>query len=226
MSLIKELAEIFTARREEKRQFEAAHRIEFAFKSGGKKYYQFTDTFNMPYERGVAAIMVYNELDCKINRELLLRYTKRVNEILTSKNIDIYELKALNDMLRDRLALKTDVELLYKLASVVYFDKTENPYSYDQEYATKKIGKWKKDQSLQSFFSQKPLTELVPYLKSASSGLDAYSALQTEIDKLHNDLISYGIYKKQPTPSNASATSLKKNTAKRKHKPSTTSAAD
>jgi hypothetical protein len=54
--------------------------------------------------------------------------------------------------LAQRLKLPKDTELLYKLASVVYFDKEESPEVYDFEYAKKKIAFWKESASLVIFF--------------------------------------------------------------------------
>ena len=37
------------------------HIIEQAFEVGGVKYYQFADVFSLPYERGLFALMIYEE---------------------------------------------------------------------------------------------------------------------------------------------------------------------
>lgn len=189
MGLIKELAEVWREQLERQRKQEEKYRIEYAFTSGGTKYYQYADIHNLPYDRGLTALQVYNEVEMRCSVEFLKQYTEVVDDILLSKNINIYELKAANDMLKQRLQFSVDVELLYKLASVVFFDKTENPRVYDQQYAERKIAKWRKDKKVTDFFSQKPLRELMPFLANVNQDLDTYTLLNQEINKTHEQML-------------------------------------
>jgi cell shape-determining protein MreC len=68
------------------------------------------------------------------------------------KSTDLFELMKLNNQLSERLEFIYDTDLVYKLASVVYFDEKENPEDYDWTYNQKKIDKWKKDKSINDFF--------------------------------------------------------------------------
>jgi hypothetical protein len=78
---------------------------------------------------------------------------------------------------------------MYKLASVAYFDKNENPEDYDSKYNEKKIIEWKKNASVEAFFLSQPLKELIPYLNNASENLNAFSELNTELNRIHLDAI-------------------------------------
>lgn len=167
----------------------AEHTIEFAFRSGGVDYYQFADVFSLPYERGLMAVAVYNELDMRCSRDYLLLHTEAMTELLNSKEINIYRINELNEQMKQRLNLVTDVELLYKLASVVFFDKNENPARYEGEYAEKKIERWRKDKSLTDFFLQKPLRELIPFLENVNLDLDMYSVVNKELNEIHLERI-------------------------------------
>lgn len=190
MGLIKDLAEVWRKQLDSKRAQKNKYRIEYAFSSGGTKYYQFADITNLPYERGLTALQVYNEVEMRCSVDFLKQYTKAVDEILTNgKQIDIFALKGLNEMLKQRLSLSVNVDLLYKLASVVYFDKTENPAVYEQDYAAKKIAKWRKDKGVNDFFMQKPLKELMPFLTNVGSDLQAYSDLTAELEQIHFELL-------------------------------------
>lgn len=189
MGLIRELKEIWKKELSKREEQKLKYRIEYAFTSGGTKYYRYEDIQNLPFERGLAALSIYNEVEMRCDRKFLKKYTDVVAELLREKTIDIYKLNALNEVLQQRLSLTCDVDLMYKLASVVFFDKKENPLVYEQSYADKKIERWKKDMSVNAFFLQMPLKELIPFSTSAEVDLDTYSKLNEEINALHSQLL-------------------------------------
>jgi hypothetical protein len=186
--LIKDLAEVWRIEMDKRREQKALHRIEYAFTSGGRKYYCYEDISNLPYQRARAALTCYNEVEMRCSREFLLRWTKAMDNVLRAKEIDIFKVNELNGILKDRLTLTADLDLCYRLAAIVYFDKTEKPEVYEPEYAAKKIERWKKDQSVADFFSQKPLKELIPYLTNAVGNFDMFFQLNMQLNQLHNDL--------------------------------------
>ena len=163
--------------------------IEEAFKSGGVMYYRFADLNNLPYKRGLMAFAIYNELDMRCTREYLEKHTDAIDKILTRPEIHIFDIKRLNDQMQQRLSLVADVELMYKLASVAYFDKNENPESYDSAYGEKKIAKWKNNSSVEAFFLSQPLMELMPFLTNVEVDLNSYSELNRQINEIHSDVI-------------------------------------
>jgi len=185
MGLIKNFVEAYRIEVDKRRQQKEKYRIEYAFTCDGTKYYRFSDITNLPYERGLTALCVYNEVEMRCSREFLVEYQKTIDEILHEQKIDIFKIQQMNEILKQRLMMVTDVDLLYKLASVCFFDKTENPAVYEPEYAEKKIAKWRKDKGVRDFFTQMPLLELMPFLKSVDSDLDTYSRISQEINKVH-----------------------------------------
>jgi hypothetical protein len=166
------------------------HLIDYAFTAGGVDYYQFNDTFSLPYERGLMALAVYEESRMRCSREYLERHVKTVRETLKSNKIDIFKINQLNEQMSERLNLVIDVDLLYKLASIVFFDKKENPAIYEPDYCKEKIEFWKRHKGVADFFLQKPITELIPFLKSAGIDLNEYSRLNTELNRLHSERLS------------------------------------
>lgn len=189
MGLIKELAEVWRSQRDKKREQKEKYRIEYAFTCGGTKYYRFADIANLPYERGLMAADVYNELEMRCDRDFLIKFVDTMEDLLHQQRIDIFTINKLNEILKHRLQMTTHVDLLYKLASVVYFDKTENPYVYEPAYAEKKIAKWRKDKGVQDFFMQKPLLELIPSLENVNTDLDIYSAMQKESELMQSECL-------------------------------------
>ena len=194
MGLIKDLAETWRIEWDKRRKQEEKYRIEYAFTCGGTKYYRFADIANLPYERGLSALLVYNELEMRCTRAFLAEYAKAVDSILSDvKRIDIYKIKGLNELLKQRLSMPTDVDLMYKLASVCFFDKTENPKVYESSYAEKKIAKWRKDKGVADFFMQTPLLELMPFLQRLDIDLDTYTPLNEELNQLHSKQVQTSI---------------------------------
>lgn len=177
-------------RRKEKAVFpNQKHIIEFAFEIGGVKYYQFSDVFNLPYERGLMALAVYEEVRMKCTREYLEMHVAACRKLLHNAKIDIFKLNALNEQMADRLNMVFDTDLLYKLASVVFFDKKENPAIYEPDYCGKKIAFWREHKDVAAFFLQKPLMELIPFLKDVDFDLQSYSEAVVETNRLHSAIL-------------------------------------
>ena len=164
--------------------------IEEAFSIEGRTFYRYKDYFNIPYERGLKTITFYEEARMKITYEYLNEHTKAVDKLLKSQKIDIYKIKALNDILAERLKWAIDTEILYKLASIVFFEKDEDPRTYDFKHNAEKIEFWKQHKSINDFFLRTPLLELMPFLKELDMNLEIYSQITKELTKNHLDMVS------------------------------------
>lgn len=189
MGLIRQLAEVWRTQADKRRQQKQKYRIEYAFTCGGTKYYRFADITNLPYERGLMALQTYNEVDMRCSRQFLLHYADTIDQLLHQPQIDIFKINQLNQLLKQRLTLIADTDLLYRLAAVCFFDKTENPAVYEPDYAEKKIAKWRKDKGVHDFFTQMPLLELMPFLQNVDTDLDTYSAMCDELNKIHSECL-------------------------------------
>lgn len=189
MGLIKELMETWRIEMDKRKEQKEKYRIEYAFTCGGTKYYRFADITNLPYERGLMALHAYNEVQMRCDRAFLVRYADTIDKLLHEQKIDIFKIQKLNEVLKQRLTLVAETDLMYKLASIVYFDKSENPAVYEPAYAEKKIAKWRKDKGVHDFFMQKPLLELMPFSQSANTDLDTYSAMIEELNKIHSECL-------------------------------------
>lgn len=159
------------------------HPIVFAFESGGVKYYQFQDIMNLCHARAFRAMEIYEEVQMRCTREMLKLHTEAVNEILTSEKIDIFKIKELNERLKERLDFVISGDTIWKLASVVYFDETENPYDYDYKYGIKKIQAWQKEQDLSAFFFNTPIQKLIPSLTLSEEDLRTYIQVAEKVTK-------------------------------------------
>jgi hypothetical protein len=189
MGLIKDLMEVWRIEWDKRREQKEKYRIEYAFTCGGTKYYRFADITNIPYERGLMALVAYNEVGMRCDRDFLIRYQGAIDDILHQQKIDIFKIQQLNELLKQRLQMPTDVDLLYKLASICFFDKSENPAVYEAEYAEKKIAKWRKDKGVRDFFMQTPLLELLQFSGSVDTDLDTFSEMQKEVKMIHSECL-------------------------------------
>jgi hypothetical protein len=166
--------------------------IEYAFTCGGIDYYQHTDEMNMPYRRALKALTFYKELDMKCDRLYLESHIRAMENLFGGKKIGFDELakmKRLNDQLKERVEWIVVDDHIYKIASVRFFDRNENPDDYDYKYNEKKIAHWKASERTADFFLHEPLQRLVPFLKSAPPDLESYSAAIRELSQAHLDFI-------------------------------------
>ena len=164
------------------------HIILYAFSMGDRHYFRFDDTFNIPYQRALQLLVYYRELGMNCDADFVKAHTQAFDNALKSNKINIdtlIELKRLNDQLKQRLELPKEPELMYKFASVVYFDQHENPSVYEFKYGEGKIKYWKKTVSMKDFFLQKPLRELIPYLEHAGENLAMFSRMTAKATDQH-----------------------------------------
>jgi hypothetical protein len=162
------------------------HETKYAFTCGGVDYYQFDDFNNTPAMRGMKTVVFFEEMKMKCTVDFLKLHVEAVDNLVRSTKIDIFEIKKLNDQLKQRLDLALDHELIYKLASIVFFDKKENIEDFDFGYNAKKIQHWKKHLA-NDFFLLQPLQELVPVLKDIEGNFQMYSQVVQELNQLHLD---------------------------------------
>lgn len=164
--------------------------IEEAFTMNGRTFYKYSDSFNVPYERGLKAVVFYEESRMKITYEYMQKHVEAVDKILGANKINVFKIKELNDILKERLTWHVDTEILYKLASIVYFEKSENPTTYDYKYNSEKIEFWKKHKTVEDFFLQAPLLELLPFLKDLEMNLKSYSEITEALNQIHSEKVS------------------------------------
>jgi hypothetical protein len=146
----------------------------------------FDDIFSIPSIRGLQALDYYEEFNMRCTKDYLTKWTESAEKILSdNKKIKLIDLATLVKHLQERLKMIPVSDHIYKIASVIFFDDTENPYNFDREYNRKKIELWKKDPEVLSFFLQTPLRDLIPYLDSQGASLHTYSGIVKELNTIH-----------------------------------------
>lgn len=151
--------------------------IKEAFTVKGRTFYEMDELINQPFERAVICLRYYEEFNQRVTRDYLLEHTKAIAELCKlhpGKPIELSTIERLNNNLSDRLHWIIDADLAYKLASVVFFDKDENPAKYDFKYNADKIEFWKANMPAKDFFFMQPLKKLIPFLDGYEENLETY----------------------------------------------------
>jgi hypothetical protein len=157
-----------------------------AFKLGGTTYYMFDQTAEVPTGRMLAALAIYQEMEMRVDKAYLELHTKATEKILSSpKGINITYITQLNMNLKERLDLMPLPDFVYKLASVIFFDETESPYSYSFDYNKKKIEEWKKSGDTLDFFLSRLSSELMPSLKPVTGNSKMFFQVAEQVAGIH-----------------------------------------
>lgn len=192
--------------------------VEAAFELGGVTYYRFCDTNNIPGGRNLAAIPLFIELATNCDRDYLQKFVEAMEKVLGDQaSISIEKLITLKNQIKDRLQWAFTPDLVYKYASVMYFDESENPEHYDEAYAVKKIARWKASQDMKTFFLTEPIQSLLPSLSAASASFQMYSdvILKAQAYQLSvlSDILSTSRTSEEEKTNLSSATTIQKKSA-------------
>lgn len=165
---------------------ENKHQIEEAFTLHGARYYMFSEGLKAPAGRMMTALHIYEEMRMKCSREYLEKHCKAMEIILSDpKKINIQTIAVLNKNLRERLDMALLPDYIYRLASVMFFDKSESPYNYDVRYNQQKINRWKKEEGALDFFLKGPLLRLMPFLDSLPEDSKTFFRVADQVDQMH-----------------------------------------
>jgi hypothetical protein len=184
------LTNLFSAHRKPKFLRDNIGKITEAFEHRGEKYYMFDDIFQLPTDRALQALDYYEEFNMRCTKSYLKGFCEACEKIITNpKKIDLIQLGQLVRYLQERLEMIPVPDHIYRLASVVFFDKSESPYFYDRKYAQVKIAKWKEDPEMLAFFLRTPLKDLIPSLDSDGRNLSMYSEVVEQLNKMHHKAV-------------------------------------
>ena len=160
------------------------HQVIEAFKFNGVQYYELKDIFDIPCQRAFVLRDFMEELQMRTTREFLQAHVTAVQNILSNpKSINVTDLGRLNQQLQERLNMIVDAEIVYKLASVYYFDESEQPYMYNFKHGLEKIQAWKRANEDMSFFYLEPVKALCNLPILLNEDLQAYLQIQARVTK-------------------------------------------
>ena len=178
------------AKPEDRFPIQTEYPVEPYFTCGGKQYYRYMDTNNLPAGRALAALKYYIQLKTNCDEQFLRYYHKAMEATLADqKAIKLERLFELKNMLGDRLTWAFHPGIIMNYAAVLYLEEGENPYTFDEELNRRKVEHWKANASAEMFFFAEPFLRLIPYSTAAGDSPQTYSHAIVEADLLHHKKI-------------------------------------
>ncbi len=163
------------------------------FSINGVNYYKYKDISKVKCQRALTTNDFYNELSMGADRDFLILHSDTVDKVLNSKNIDIYKIKTLNMQLKERLEMIYETDIIYKVASVVFFTKDEDPYYYDDILGQEKVALFKqqdKNDKKMGFFFGTLFSSLIGSPDISETDLVTYMEVGRAMTKEHLKTIS------------------------------------
>jgi hypothetical protein len=166
-----------------------APQVEFAFECGGKEFYRMAHEFRLPTGRYkfLDAFLIEHEL--RMTPKMFHDYLDRIENQINGRGgvIEISKIAVTVHNMRTHANLLFVPDTIKKLASVVYFDETEDLRDYDADYAKKKIALWETDEQY-AFFLKRPIVELLNLEGISVTSLQTYiQSAQGQIEELTLD---------------------------------------
>ena len=184
------------------------HPVDYLFTLDGIKHYRYKDISKTNCQRMFASNDYFNELSMRCSREYLQEHTKAMDAILSSKTIDIQKVSQLNLQLKERLDMIHESDMIYKIASVIIFDTTENPHDYDFKYGQEKIARFKKASQKDAFFLIKLFKITVGSPNMSDQDLLTYMEVGGKITQEHLEVISTIMSKSTKTTDSSKTSGL------------------
>jgi hypothetical protein len=169
------------------------HIINYAFSIAGpnmgERDFFWLDNFHeVPIERGFQCLTHFNEMKMKCSEEFLQAHSQAVinigNDDKKTNAQKVNEILRLNEDLQDRLKWLGDLDIAYRLCSVVFFDAQENPTHFSQKRAGENAVIFR-EVELASFFFCAPISKLMPYFSGLGSDLPTYFEAMVQMNRLH-----------------------------------------
>jgi hypothetical protein len=176
---------------------------ELAFVANGAEYYQFTDGGLPIYYKRFYAFQetMRRHEEWKVTQSVFEEYLDMVDKFTNDNSLTpdrrIAEIQRLTTMLKWRREQSNELMLVYELASVWYFDESEDPCEYDSTYAKKKVDLWLNTKEIEfdgekidliAFFLRTPLNRFIDFQNFSQDGMIVY------LNKLYQTQFSHSLY--------------------------------
>lgn len=167
------------------KKFNDDKHIEPAFTFDGITYYHYPNETNMKPERYVTMVNYVKESTMNCDKEFLEWHIQACEKIIYETDdkagVKLKEVQKLIAQLGERVNTAFIPDLIYKIASAMYFDKNESPESYDFDYNDEKIKRWKTSNN--NFFLDTPIKDLITSEGISAQRLGTYMMIADKIDK-------------------------------------------
>lgn len=161
-----------------------AGHTELAFECKGKKYYRMAHEFRLPAGRYKFLDAYLLEHELRMTPKMFNDYLDRIETFLNGRGgvVKLTDIAVTIHNMRTHANLLFLPETIKKLASVVYFDDSEDLRDYDPEHGRNKIEIWETDDSY-AFFLTRPIMELLNLEGISVTSLQTYIQTSQEILK-------------------------------------------
>ena len=175
---------------------------ELAFSCNGVDYYQFTDGGLPIYYNRFRAFQntVDNHNQFKVTDAVFTEYLDMVDKMTKDHSLEaerrIVEIQRLTQTLKFRREQSNNLTLVYEIASVWFFDESEDPAEYDYTYGQKKGIEWAKNNiailpngetvNLLAFFLRTPLNRFIDFQDLSHNGTLKYLKSLNELSFSHS----------------------------------------
>ncbi|KKN74643.1 hypothetical protein LCGC14_0388450 [marine sediment metagenome] len=170
------------------------------FSIEGVNYYKFKDISKVKCQRALTCNDFWNELSMRTTRDFLIKHTKAMETVLTDNTkIDIGKLFKLNQQLQERLEMIYETDIIYKIASVMFFTKDENILDYDDLLGREKIDLFKRqdrEDERMGFFFGTLFKSIIGSTDMSDKDLATYMTVGSQITTEHLKTISTILSKK------------------------------
>jgi hypothetical protein len=157
--------------------------VEPAFKVDGIQYYRFKQEINMPWSRYMILQTLLHAVDLRMDPDMLAGFIQLMRKALNapvSKGIDLTTIIKVVDAMESRTMQPFEMDTTYALATVIYFDETEDIYSFNKAHNEKKAAAWKEARMV-DFFYTRPMGELLGLSNISPEDLRQYIIQQEEV---------------------------------------------
>jgi hypothetical protein len=157
-------------------------KTEWAFKLNGTQFHRFKKETSMPFGRYMYLQTFLYEQNLRIDVKMLNAYMEKLTKVLNGNKgvIELGKAFQVIGQIQSRCELAFEVDTTYRLASVLYFDDTEDLYSYDKAYNDQKIAAWKEAKAV-DFFYMMPMSEFLNLNDLSPADLVSYMDVQKTI---------------------------------------------
>jgi hypothetical protein len=158
--------------------------VEPAFTVNGVTYYRFIKETSIPWGRYMFMQTFLIEQELRMNLNQLNGYVQKLKYAIQGKpgTLDVITMVRVIGQMESRVELAFEVDTTYRLASVMYFDDTEDLYTYDKTHNDVKIALWKEAKAV-DFFYTRPMSELLGLINSSPEDLQTFIEQQTALLK-------------------------------------------
>lgn len=169
---------------------EVSGKIEPAFKSGGVQYYNFAKDTQIRTGRYMILQNFLQEVYFRMSLERLKLYIDKITNNLngTQGVINIGNALEMLTQMKHLTEMAFEPDTVYRLASVIYFDASEDLRTWDRDHNDKKIKAWKENGTL-DFFYGRPFQELTGLKGISETDLRRYLERWDALKEKYNSVI-------------------------------------